>query len=82
MQGNDVCTGMYSMDSGSQRSGVGGTRGGGKVCQNSSKIQRTTNKNLAREQKEKMKGERISKFFRLREVSDIQNTRGNYRGEL
>lgn len=31
MQGNDMCTGMYSMDSGSQRSGVGGTRGGGKV---------------------------------------------------
>lgn len=58
MQGNDTCAGMYSMDSGSQRSGVGGTRGGGKVRQNSSaKIQRTANKNSARELKEKMKSE-------------------------
>ena len=31
MQGNGMCTSMYSIDSGSQRSDVGGTRGGGKV---------------------------------------------------
>lgn len=31
MQSNDMCTGRYIMDNGSKRSGVGGTRGGGKV---------------------------------------------------